>query len=73
MPQSFGSLYCHIVFSTKLREAWIKSDVQPRLYEYIGGILRNHSSRLIAAGGMQDHVHLLVSMGRTLTTADAVP
>ncbi len=46
--------------------------MQPRLFEYVGGILRNHSSHLIAAGGMPDHVHLLVSFGRTLAVADAV-
>ncbi len=72
MPQSFGSLHCHIVFSTKHRRPQIKPDVQPRLFEYIGGIMRNHSSRLIAAGGMPDHVHLLASLGRTLAVADAV-
>jgi REP element-mobilizing transposase RayT len=70
MPQSFGSLHCHIVFSTKHRRPQIKPDVQPRLFEYIGGIVRNHSSALIAAGGMPDHVHLLVSVGRTLSVAD---
>ena len=59
MPQSFASLHCHIVFSTKHRQPQIKPDMQPRLFEYIGGILRNHSSRLIAAGGMPDHVHLI--------------
>jgi putative transposase len=72
MPQSFASLHCHIVFSTKHRQPLIKSDLQPRLFEYIGGILRNHATPLIAAGGMPDHVHLLVSMGRTIAVADAV-
>jgi len=72
MPQSFASLHCHIVFSTKHRRPQIAPDLQPRLFEYIGGILRNHSSRLIAAGGMPDHVHLLASLGRTLAVADAV-
>ena len=72
MPQSLASLHCHIVFSTKHRRPQITPDLQPRLFEYIGGILRNHSSRLIAAGGMPDHVHLLSSLGRTLAVADAV-
>lgn len=72
MPQSFGSLHCHIVFSTKHRQPQIKPDFQPRLFEYIGGILRNHSSCLIAAGGMPDHVHLLASLGRTIAVAEAV-
>jgi REP-associated tyrosine transposase len=30
------------------------------------------SSRLVAAGGMPDHVHLLVSLGRTIAVAEAV-
>ena len=72
MPQSFASLHCHIVFSTKHRQPLIKPEIQPRLFEYIGGILRNYSSRLIAAGGMPDHVHLLVSPARTLAVSDAV-
>jgi REP element-mobilizing transposase RayT len=72
MPQSIGSLHCHIVFSTKHRRPQVTAELQPRLFEYIGGILRNHSSRLVAAGGMPDHVHLLVSLGRTISVADAV-
>ncbi len=72
MPQSFASLHCHIVFSTKHRQPRITPDVQSRLFQYIGGILRNHSGHLIAAGGMPDHVHLLASLGRTLSVADLV-
>ena len=72
MPQSFASLHCHIVFSTKHREPSIEPEIQSRLFEYIGGILRNHSCCLIAAGGMPDHVHPLVSLGRTLAVADTV-
>ena len=72
MPQSFSSLHCHIVFSTKHRQALINADWQPRLFEYLAGILRNHGCCLIAAGGMPDHVHLLVSLSRTLAVADVV-
>jgi putative transposase len=72
MPQSFGSLHCHLVFSTKHRLPQITDELQPRLFEYVGGILRNHGCALVAAGGMPDHVHWLVSMSRTLAVADAV-
>ncbi len=72
MPQSLASLHCHIVLSTKHREPLITGDLPPRLYGYIGGTLRQHSSSLLAAGGMPDHVHLLVSLGRTLAVADTV-
>jgi REP element-mobilizing transposase RayT len=70
MPQSFASLHCHIIFSTKNRLPSIDAAWQPRLYEYIGGILRNEKCVLSAAGGMPDHVHLLVSMSREIAVAD---
>jgi REP element-mobilizing transposase RayT len=72
MPQSFGSLHCHIVFSTKHRRPQIKAERHARLFAYLGGILRNESCCLLAAGGMPDHVHLLVSLARTVAVADAV-
>ncbi len=72
MPQSFASLHAHIVFSTKQREPRLNLDLHSRLFEYIGGILRNDSCRLIAAGGMPDHVHLLVSIGRGNSISDTV-
>jgi putative transposase len=72
MPQSFGSLHCHIVFSTKHRQPLISQEFQHRLYDYIGGILKSNSCRLVAAGGMAEHVHLLASLGRTIAVADAV-
>jgi len=72
MPQSFASLHVHIVFSTKSRAPLIASDLAPRLYEYLGGILRAHGSVLVAAGGMPDHVHLLCSFGREISVAEAL-
>ncbi len=72
MPQSFASLHVHIVFSTKHRERTITADLRPRLHEYVGGILREQSCSLISAGGTDDHIHLLVSLARTISIADAV-
>jgi REP element-mobilizing transposase RayT len=70
MPQSFTSLHYHLIFSTKAREPFIDAALRPRLYEYIGGILRAHDSVLLAAGGMPDHVHLLVSLGKERAIAE---
>lgn len=70
MPQSFAAIYLHIVFSTKNREPRIDRDLQPRLFAYFGGIANNHGCELLAAGGMPDHAHLLVSIPRTLSAAE---
>lgn len=42
------------------------------LYAYIGGILRNNNSRLLAAGGIADHIHLLVSQSKNLALSKLV-
>jgi putative transposase len=70
MPESFVCLNCHVVFSTKNRDPWIEPSMAERLYQYLGGILRAEGSTLVAAGGMPDHVHLLVSLGKMRAIAD---
>jgi REP element-mobilizing transposase RayT len=72
MPQSFACLHYHIVFSTHERRPLIAEEVEERLYAYIGGILKENKSRLIAAGGMPDHVHLLASISKELSIADVI-
>ncbi len=70
MPQSFTSLHLHIVFSAKRRRKTITADLQPRLFEYLGGILRAEGCVLLAAGGMPDHVHLLISLNKQLAVSE---
>lgn len=72
MPQSFVCLNCHLVFSTKNRVPLIDPDLAPRLYGYTGGILDKMGGRLVAAGGMPDHVHLIVSLGKQMSVADTL-
>jgi putative transposase len=72
MPQSLASLNFHLVFSTKNRQPLIDAEIQSRLYEYIGGILRAEKSVLLAAGGTPDHIHLLVSLSRELSIAETL-
>ncbi len=72
MPQSFASLQYHVIFSTKSREPLLDLALQPRLFEYMGGILRNHNGVLLAAGGMPDHVHLLMALHREMAVAEGV-
>lgn len=70
MPQSLASVAVHFVFSTKAREPWIRDEWAERLRGYIGGVLHSGGCRLLVAGGVEDHIHLLVSLGRTASLAD---
>ena len=72
MPQSFVCLHVHLVFSTKNRARLIDEELTTRLYDYIGGIVRRRNGALIAAGGMPDHIHLLISLGKETSISDLV-
>ena len=66
MAQTLVSLLVHAIFSTKNREPFITTEIEPELFAYIGGILNNNGCRLLDAGGTADHVHLLVSQSKNL-------
>ena len=72
MPQSLTQLLVHVVFSTKDRAPLIADAWRPDLHAYIGGILRKRKCDLLAAGGIEDHIHLLVRMPTTISIADMI-
>jgi putative transposase len=72
MGHSYAALYYHVVFGTKHRKPQIDRDLSARFSKYIGGIVRNEQSALLAAGGMPDHVHLLLAIHPTVCVADLV-
>jgi REP element-mobilizing transposase RayT len=62
----------HCVFSTKERRKLITPDLQERLYPYLGGIARENKMKALSIGGVEDHVHALVSLPSTLSIAKSV-
>jgi len=72
MSHSFISCYMHCVFSTKGRLALITPEIEPRLWSYIGGIARENGMKAVAIGGIEDHIHVLVSLPATMSFAKAV-
>ncbi len=61
MANTYTCLNYHIVFSTKNRTKWISSDLEQRIWEYIGGIAKSNNTLPVQIGGIEDHVHALVS------------
>ncbi len=72
MPQSLVKMLVHIVFSTKNRANLIKPEVEPDLFGYMNGIIENNKSKLILANGTMNHVHLLVSLGKTISISELI-
>ena len=69
---SFVSCLMHCVWATKERRPLIKPDLQQRLWPYIGGIARENKMRALLVGGVEDHVHILLSIPSTLSIAKSI-
>jgi putative transposase len=70
MPAAWTQNYYHASFSTKGRANLITSELETRLYSFIGGIVRDLRCSLIAIGGMPDHVHMLLRYRPDLSHSD---
>lgn len=72
MPQSLCNILGHFVFSVKHRDLRITAEIQEQLYPYVGGILRNLGCHVIKIGGVEDHIHILCALSRTVSIADTM-
>jgi putative transposase len=72
MSHSYTSSLYHCVFSTKDRRKTIDADLQSRLWPYLGGIAHDNRMKALAVGGVEDHVHLLLSLPSTMTISMAM-
>ncbi len=60
MANTFSQIYVQIVFAVHGRQNLIGSVWREELYKYITGIITNHGQKLIAIGGVSDHIHILI-------------
>ncbi len=72
MSQSLSKILIHLIFSTKHRESLIRAEIRPRLHAYLVGVLDNLKSPSLQTGGVEDHVHRLFGLGRTISPAEVV-
>jgi REP element-mobilizing transposase RayT len=70
MGHTYAALFTHFVFSTKDRTPSIQPAFRDRLYSYAGGIAKAKQCSLLVAGGMPDHVHLLIQRHPGTAEAD---
>lgn len=66
MPQSLSQVYVHLTFSTKNHEPLITSEVQNRLFQYLGGICAGLECTPVQIGGYRNHVHILCLLSRKI-------
>jgi putative transposase len=65
-------LYYHLVWATKERQPLINHDRETKLYDYIIGKADSLACIVHAINGIEDHIHLVVSIPPKLSIADFV-
>ena len=72
MSDSYTNLLYHIVFSTRDRRPLITPEHENRLYDYIGGTLRQAGGICLELNGTEDHLHLLAKLRPTRAVSDVL-
>jgi len=72
MSHTHALLTTHLIFSTKDRRPLLIEAARPRVFGYLGGIVRELGGRAIIVNGTEDHVHLLVDLPPRVAVSDAV-
>ena len=71
MP-TYTQIIYHIVFSTKNREKVLTKENRERLFKYIWGFIKNHNHHLYRINGVEDHLHILMSLHPSTALADFI-
>jgi len=73
MPQSLSNVLLHITFSTKHRRPFLnRPEARDVMTGYLVGTLRNLKCPSLIVGVVEDHVHILCSLARTIAIAKLV-
>jgi REP element-mobilizing transposase RayT len=72
MPHSFTCNFIHVVFSTKQRAGTIKAELEEQLWAYLFGIAKRLGIIVVAIGGIDNHVHLLLSIPATHRLSECI-
>ncbi len=70
MPNSHAEVYLHYVWSTYNRLPYITASIRTELYKCLAQRCIDIQTHLLAVGGVEDHVHILVRMPSTITIAE---
>jgi REP element-mobilizing transposase RayT len=69
MPQSLANVLVHIVFSTKNHSPFLSPAIRNELFPYIATVCTGCKSHAHKIGGVEDHIHVVCSLSRTITIA----
>ncbi|MBR2237261.1 MAG: transposase [Prevotella sp.] len=72
MASSLVKIDIHLIFHVKSTGVTMRENDLPRIFQYIGGIIREMNAIPMEIGGMKDHVHIFTSLPKTVALTDFV-
>ena len=72
MSQSLARLHIHLIYSTKNRSPFLHDRIREALHRYMATVLQNAGCHTDLINSVEDHVHILFELSRTLPLAKAV-
>jgi putative transposase len=71
MSQSLSAVFVHLVFSTKDRKPFLRDvELRVRTHQYLAGISKQLDCDPVLVGGVEDHVHMLCRLERTISQSE---
>jgi putative transposase len=72
MPSTYTSIHYHIVWCTYLRKPTLTKRGRNDLYNYLYGIWRNKKCHVYRINGVENHLHLAISLHPSISLANLI-
>ena len=70
MATTLVQINVHVIFHTKNTGPIIRTEDLQNVFSFIGGIIKTLGETPVIIGGMSDHIHILTSLPKTMSTSD---
>lgn len=72
MADQFAQVYLQLVFAVKYRGRLLRKPWREELFSYMGGIINQYGHKSYIVNGVEDHVHILLSLNPSKSVSDLV-
>jgi putative transposase len=72
MASTYTSIHYHIIWTTYKREAVLDVSKRRDLFNYFYGILKNKKCHVHKINGVEDHLHIAISLHPSIALADLI-
>ena len=72
MANTYTELHYHCIWSTKDRMPVIRAEIEENVWRLLAATASKHEMHIKRAGGIENHVHVLVQIPKTMSVSEAM-